>query len=127
MRLVPVNLIVLTLLFIPKISTKGNNVCNDYGDYKTMADNPNCYYNPAAELLTVSARIVQTNFPSKFLQNEIITENGYEVEKHQVTTEDGYILGLFRIPKEGGQPVFMLHGVECSSSVFVSLGNRSLG
>ena len=30
--------------------------------------------------------------------NEICAENGFEVEEHYVTTEDGYILDVFRIP-----------------------------
>ena len=29
---------------------------------------------------------------------EICIENGFAVEEHSVTTEDGYVLGLFRIP-----------------------------
>jgi hypothetical protein len=43
---------------------------------------------------------------------EIVTENGFAFEKHAVTTDDGYILGLYRIPgKTGGAvgkaPVFL--------------------
>ena len=33
-----------------------------------------------------------------FLQAELITSKGYPLETHYVTTEDGYILTLFRIP-----------------------------
>jgi hypothetical protein len=29
---------------------------------------------------------------------EIANENGFRIEKHQVFTEDGYILGIWRIP-----------------------------
>jgi len=29
---------------------------------------------------------------------EIANENGFRIEKHQVITEDGYILGIWRIP-----------------------------
>ena len=29
---------------------------------------------------------------------EIANENGFRIEKHQVVTEDGYILGIWRIP-----------------------------
>eukprot|EP00794_Sanderia_malayensis_P012755 gene12755-14062_t len=70
---------------------------------------------------------------------EIIIHNGYPVEEHFVTTEDGYILGLHRIP--GGRnekapsntshakPVaFLQHGLLCSSADWVvNLRNESLG
>ena len=29
---------------------------------------------------------------------EIVNGQGYRIEKHQVVTEDGYILGIWRIP-----------------------------
>ena len=29
---------------------------------------------------------------------EIANENGFRIEKHQVITEEGYILGIWRIP-----------------------------
>ncbi len=34
---------------------------------------------------------------------ELATEAGYDLEEHQVTTEDGYILNLFRIPRGRGE------------------------
>ena len=53
---------------------------------------------------------------------------GYPVEEHTVTTEDGYILTMHRIPSgrssngtENGdprQPVFLAHCLLCSSAVF---------
>jgi len=52
----------------------------------------------------------------------IANENGFACEKYQVTTEDGYVLGIFRIPgklgevgKVGGNskpPVLLQHGLE---------------
>ncbi|XP_078169477.1 triacylglycerol lipase 2-like [Carex rostrata] len=49
----------------------------------------------------------------------LVTPLGYKCEEHQVTTQDGYILSLQRIPegRHGGnsgekkQPVFLQHGV----------------
>lgn len=60
---------------------------------------------------------------------EIVRDRGYPIEQHQVTTEDGYILTVFRIPygrthsgaAAGGprQPVFVQHCLVCSSFEFV--------
>lgn len=65
---------------------------------------------------------------------EIIRNNGYDVEVHNVTTEDGYILELHRIPRsKSGQeptrnhPVFVHHGILGSSADWVLGGaNMSL-
>ena len=50
----------------------------------------------------------------------MITSKGYPVEQHFVTTEDGYVLGLFRIPKQGGKPVLLQHGLLDSSFTWVN-------
>ena len=60
-------------------------------------------------------------------QPELIKYWGYPVEEHFVTTEDGYILGMHRIPYgKGGPsanssriPAFLAHGLESSSSQWV--------
>ncbi|CAG7825090.1 unnamed protein product, partial [Allacma fusca] len=54
---------------------------------------------------------------------ELIRRFGYPVESHEVTTSDGYILTLFRIPssnkavvpKVDKEPVLVQHGLLCSS------------
>ena len=47
--------------------------------------------------------------------SEIITENGFKFEEHNVTTQDGYILTMHRIPNNTGRPVLLQHGIEdCS-------------
>ncbi|XP_075162155.1 lipase 3-like isoform X2 [Haematobia irritans] len=67
-----------------------------------------------------------------------ITQHKYPCERHTLTTKDGYILTLFRIPQgaQGGynsahpanmtrdsRPVIMLlHGVECSSDSWIISG-----
>jgi len=50
---------------------------------------------------------------------EMAAAQGFEIEKHQVTTEDGYILGSWRIPGKKSDlkddkrlPVLMQHGIE---------------
>lgn len=60
---------------------------------------------------------------------ELIQKNGYPAESHEVTTEDGYILTMHRIPggrqslaayRSGGRPVaFLQHGLLCSSSDWI--------
>ncbi|XP_037912093.1 lipase 3-like isoform X3 [Hermetia illucens] len=64
---------------------------------------------------------------------EIATRHGYPAEAHTVTTEDGYLLTMHRIPcgrigchqKGGrgrGQPVFLQHGLLSSSADWVISG-----
>ncbi|XP_062540108.1 lipase 3-like [Armigeres subalbatus] len=63
---------------------------------------------------------------------ELIEKYGYKVEVHSVTTEDGYMLTLFRImPRKPSTskklPVFVMHGLLGSSADFVITGpNNSL-
>ncbi|KDR15393.1 lipase 3-like [Zootermopsis nevadensis] len=60
----------------------------------------------------------------------MVMKNGYPVETHTVTTEDGYVLSIHRIPfspkndnKEEFRPaVFLQHGFLCSSFDWVVLG-----
>lgn len=66
---------------------------------------------------------------------EIIQRWGYKAERHTVTTRDGYILELHRIPYgktgpgSGKRPViFMQHGLECSSTNWIiNLPSESAG
>lgn len=74
---------------------------------------------------------------SRMTVPQIIAHNGYPVEEHFVTTKDGYILGVHRIPHGRGEhkkanasrPVaFLQHGLLCSSADWVvNLKNESLG
>ncbi|XP_039294921.1 lipase 1 isoform X2 [Nilaparvata lugens] len=68
-------------------------------------------------------------------ENELIAEAGYNFEIHNVTTNDGFIINIFRIlPKstedrKKERPVVIIqHGIMCSSSDWVYLGKeRGLG
>lgn len=59
----------------------------------------------------------------------MIRRAGYPAEAHVITTEDGYLLTLHRIP--GGNdslPVLLLHAFVCSSADWVILGkDKALG
>lgn len=61
----------------------------------------------------------------------MIEHHGYPVEVHSVLTEDGYILGLHRIPHgrfgmqmEKRGSVILAHGILCSSACWLFLGPR---
>ncbi|KAJ8958618.1 hypothetical protein NQ318_016340, partial [Aromia moschata] len=59
---------------------------------------------------------------------EIITRHAKVYENHTVTTEDGYILQMFRIPKENPKGVVILqHPVITDASIYVIQSNESLG
>lgn len=65
---------------------------------------------------------------------QFVSTNNYRLLSYYVTTEDGYILQLFRIPhgknttkNNGDQVVLLQHGFSCSSEMWVSSGpNNSL-
>lgn len=57
---------------------------------------------------------------------DLITGEGYPVETHEVTTEDGYILTVHRIPSPGPAVVY-LHGYLSSSAEIFLRGKDSLG
>ena len=59
----------------------------------------------------------------------MIRRENYPVEIHNVTTEDGYMLTLFRIPgRSNSTPVYMQHGLLEDSGVWLVAGNgKSLG
>lgn len=54
-----------------------------------------------------------------------MTNNGFQVEQHKVTTDDGYVLTVFRIPGKIGElrtnkpPVFFQHGILDSADCWI--------
>jgi lysosomal acid lipase/cholesteryl ester hydrolase len=64
----------------------------------------------------------------------MIARNGYPAESHLVTTDDGYILTVHRIPPRGaigndkGSPILLQHGLLASSADWlVTEAGRGLG
>ncbi|XP_063927616.1 lipase 3-like [Zophobas morio] len=101
----------LVVLLLPAIKCEiipSNSTCS-------IESLEKCPYNPDADLTTP----------------QIARRHGYPAETHFVTTDDGYILGIHRIPGpktgvKGGQPVFLQHGLLSSSADWVTEGNNSL-
>jgi len=63
-----------------------------------------------------------------FFQRYLIEKYGYPAETHTVTTEDGYLLTVYRIPNPGRPAVFIQHGILASSADWVVLGpKKALG
>ena len=107
----------------------------------TFDDAPKTTVNTHLQKHKISQRhFLRSNFSSYwsmyFFQIQLIEEAGYPAEKHPVTTEDGYILELHRIPyglasaginsshNARRTPVLLQHGFECSSASWVLSGPR---
>jgi lysosomal acid lipase/cholesteryl ester hydrolase len=81
-------------------------------------------------IIAVSLPIGQSSNPP-LTPIQLITTNKYVAEEHKVTTRDGYILSMQRIPygrsgkPNGTQPViFLQHGLLCSSTNWISNGPK---
>ncbi|NXG59580.1 LIPM Lipase, partial [Hemiprocne comata] len=87
-------------------------------------------------LTSDKSQAMKTRDPESFMNvSEIIRYHGYPSEEYQVTTEDGYILGVYRIPagrysqNTGKKPAVLLHhGTFADATIWISnLPNNSLG
>ena len=59
---------------------------------------------------------------------QLVKENGYPVESHDVVTSDGYILTMHRIPRPGSPAVLLQHGLlDASETWVINSANNSLG
>ncbi|KAL4458518.1 hypothetical protein ABPG75_013383 [Micractinium tetrahymenae] len=60
---------------------------------------------------------------SVWTASDVILREGYPLEQHSVTTQDGYVLQMHRIPRHGARDVaFFQHGVLDTSLGWVSNG-----
>ncbi|CAH1378794.1 unnamed protein product [Tenebrio molitor] len=91
-----------------------NNVCSDLPYYHIAAFSDNCSYNPD----------VLSSVPA------MVERHGYNIKKHSATTDDGYILTVFRVTSKDKEPtkapVFVQHGIVTNSANWVDISNRSL-
>lgn len=59
--------------------------------------------------------------------------HGVPIERYYVTTDDGYILGVYRLPRSlnssqvSAKPILFMHGQISSSQDFVAYRNSSAG
>ncbi|NXK58574.1 LICH hydrolase, partial [Sylvietta virens] len=83
-----------------------------------------------------ASRCKKSRNPECFMNvSEIIRYHGFPCEEYEVTTEDGYILGVFRIPagrnsqNTGKKPAVLLHHGILTDSIYwiANLPNNSLG
>ncbi|XP_049280497.1 lipase 3-like [Anopheles funestus] len=66
-------------------------------------------------LVIFTVHVLCAKKPAEILRHSV-TRHGYPVELHKVTTQDGYILSLVRIPgKSDKAPVLIVHGLLSSS------------
>lgn len=122
--------LIVTVLHQVSCQKKPNNVCPTYRDYFTMLTNSKCWYDFAAEMTVVSTvKNLTQKVCTRPFQPEIIRNTGYPIITYKVRTGDDFHLTVFRIPglRQDKPPVFMLHGVQSTSGIFVGLGKRSIG
>lgn len=117
-----------------------NNPPRRNNDIETAAAAPGLYnakqFSITRRLEDVIAAHIQKRHDSQ-LPAAFIGKYGYPVEEYKVTTEDGYILTLYRIPhgvknatntNERKEPVFIQHGLMSSAMDFLITGpDRALG
>ncbi|CAH0547936.1 unnamed protein product [Brassicogethes aeneus] len=65
-----------------------------------------------------------------FDREEFFIEHGYPIETHSVVTEDGYIIGVHRVPARGKpnpnlDPVILMHGLITSADNWIYAGRNS--
>ncbi|XP_044254152.1 lipase member J-like [Tribolium madens] len=99
------------IFVIPLTSSQINNACKNFESYFNIYFSSDCFYIPDNHLSAP----------------EIIKHHVGVFEHHKVTTEDGYILGLFRIPRINPKGVILLqHGFVQDATCWVSQYNKSI-
>ncbi|XP_057665426.1 lipase 3-like isoform X1 [Diorhabda carinulata] len=90
-------------------------VCTDFISYRNANNNTKCFYNPD---LDSTPEILNDRY-------------GFDLKKHTVTTEDGYILTIFQLSlqhdnKNQKSPVILQHGVLVDGRSWFISGQNSL-
>jgi hypothetical protein len=78
---------------------------------------------PWVLLLSLSSKLVVADSQFPFFHNvkELVEYWGYPIESHAITTEDGYILFVDRIPatNKTGKVIFLQHGLRGNAATFL--------
>ncbi|XP_074108237.1 lipase 3-like isoform X1 [Cotesia typhae] len=73
--------------------------------------------------LTLNDNVIDYNPDVDLPAEDMIKRAGYPAEVHVITTDDGYLLSLHRIPgKPGAKPIFLQHGLLGSSADWIIPG-----
>nr|BAN20577.1 lipase 1 precursor [Riptortus pedestris] len=90
-------------------------------------------FNAVLFMLAISIVYAQQAGLSHQSMEELILNQGYPLEVHEIETEDGYLLTAYRIPygkdkASNGKSVIVQHGILCSSAAWViSRPDQALG
>lgn len=60
-----------------------------------------------------------------YFQSSYLWDLGLPSEEHEVITEDGYVLTMFRIPKPGATPALLMHGFMGTSDMWLLMERDS--
>ncbi|CAG9767968.1 unnamed protein product [Ceutorhynchus assimilis] len=90
-------------------------------------------------LLRIPAKVLKHDYNEKCKPEKYLQKYNYPIETHQVTTDDGFVLTLHRIParestnsgtnsSQKSPAALLIPGISCTSMDFVNLGpGRALG
>ncbi|XP_057334562.1 lipase 1-like [Microplitis mediator] len=87
-----------------------------------------CVFLHIIAILITSVTYSTSDIFESWPTNKILERDGYNGETHNITTEDGFILSVDRIPgKLNSIPVLLMHGLLLDSTMWIILGkNKSL-
>ncbi|XP_063923097.1 lipase 1-like [Zophobas morio] len=103
-------LLPVLISFVINISSK--NACTNYFDYLKINFGGDCFFNPDVVLPVP----------------DLIEKYTGHVQTYNITTEDGYILTMFRIPRTNPKGVILLQPpISAGSIAWLSDGANSLG
>ncbi|XP_073822380.1 lipase 1 [Musca autumnalis] len=80
------------------------------------------------EINNVQGSYLETTYPKSVIEDanldtiQLLQKYNYPAERHFVTTEDNYILGLHRLARPGAPPIIMMHGLLDSSATWIIMG-----
>ncbi|XP_045772386.1 lipase member K-like [Maniola jurtina] len=86
-------------------------------------------FNYSSIAIIILSQIIQTLTlleDAKLFFTDLSSKYGHPAEKYDVTTEDGYILTLYRLPGKSKLPVLLMHGLFSTADSWILRGNTSL-